>query len=148
MKRFSVEFFVGLFVLAGLGAVGYLTVQLGSLDVFGTRNYVLEAYFDNVGGLAEGARVDMSGVAVGKVRSITLSEDQQAAVVALQLRGDVKLGDDTIASIKTSGLIGAKYVKLSLGGSEDYLEDGDTIDDTESAVDLEELISKYVFGGV
>ncbi len=148
MKRFSLEFFVGLFVLVGLAAVGYLTVQLGSLDVFGTRTYVLEAYFDNVGGLAEGARVDMSGVAVGKVQSITLSEDRQAAVVALQLRGDVQVGDDTIASVKTSGLIGAKYVKLSLGGSEDYLEDGDAIDDTESAVDLEELISKYVFGGV
>lgn len=148
MKRFSLEFFVGLFVLAGILAVGYLTVQLGELDVFGAQSYVLEAHFDNVGGLAEGARVDMSGVQVGKVKSIMLSEDGQAAIVALQLRSGVKIGDDTIASVKTSGLIGAKYVKLSLGGSEDYLEDGDTIDDTESSVDLEELISKYVFGGV
>ena len=91
--------------------------------------------------------MDIAGIKVGRVSALVLDQEDQVAVVTMKIRNEIKLGDDVIASVKTSGLIGDKYIKLTLGGSDDYLEDGDIITETESSIDLEELISKYVFGG-
>lgn len=148
MKRFNVEFFVGLFVLAGILSIGYLTIKLGKLNVFSGNTYLVSAQFSNVSGLTTGARIEVSGVEVGSVKSISLNNTDQVAVLTLQINAGIVLTDDVIASVKISGLIGDKYIKLTLGGSDTVLGDGDIIEETESVVDLEELISKYVFGGV
>ena len=147
MKKYSLEFSVGIFVLIGLVCLGYLTVKLGKMEVFANDGYTVKARFASITGLKVGASVEIAGVPVGKVTNIVLDDDYFAEVF-LQLNKSVKLSDDCIASIKTSGLIGDKYVSVSGGGSETLLADGDQISETESAVDIEALISKYVFGGV
>ncbi|CAK7022253.1 MAG: Intermembrane phospholipid transport system binding protein MlaD [Desulfovibrio sp.] len=141
---------VGLFVLIGLLCVAYLTIKLGKMEVLSGKGYELTASFDSVSGLRVGADVEMSGVPVGKVISISLDPDpmRNQAVVRLRLDRDLHLSDDSIASILTSGLIGDKYVSISRGGSDHILAPGDSITETESAVDLGSLISKYAFGGV
>ncbi len=148
MKQEVAEIFVGIFVVIGFVCIGWMTVKLGKLDVFEKNEYTLKAEFNSITGLKKYAQVEISGIQVGRVTGMELDVDNQVAVVELRIRNEIKLGDDVIASVKTSGLIGDKYIKLSLGGSEDYLEDTDYITETESTIDLEELISKYVFGGI
>ncbi len=148
MKRTSVETAVGVFVLIGILCIGYLTIKLGKMELFGGDYYQLTARFDSVSGLKAGADVEVAGVQIGRVASIELDQEDDMAVVTLKIRKGVRISDDAIASIKTAGLIGDKFVKITPGGSEDYLQPGDTISDTESALDIEELISKYVFGKV
>jgi phospholipid/cholesterol/gamma-HCH transport system substrate-binding protein len=144
MKKFDLELTVGLFMLAGIICLGYLSIRLGKLEVFGGKGYEIEAVFSNSGGLKTGSSVIIAGVEVGRVRSITL-DDYQARTI-LRLSQDVKIQEDAIASIKTKGLIGEKYVEITPGGSEVVIEPGGRIRDTQSAVDLEQLISNYVFG--
>ncbi|MBN2809689.1 MAG: outer membrane lipid asymmetry maintenance protein MlaD [Deltaproteobacteria bacterium] len=146
MKRFNLEMSVGLFMVVGLLAIAYLTLNLGGLELFGGDYYKVSASFNSVSGLKSGARVEIAGVQVGKVAEITLVDDQ--ARVVLALKPEVKIGSDVFASIKTQGIIGDKYVQLTPGAEEDYLKDGGRITETEGAVDLEALISKYVFGKV
>lgn len=146
MKKTPVETAVGVFVLVGLICVAYLTVKLGKMEWFGDDYYTLEARFDSVSGLKTGAMVDMAGVEIGRVDDISLDNKRQVAIVRLKIKKGVVLTDDVIASVKTSGLIGDKYIKLTPGGSDRTLKSGDMIVDTESALDIEELISKYVFG--
>lgn len=161
MKKYTMEFSVGIFVLLGLICVGYLTVKLGKMELFSNKGYSISARFTSITGLKVGASVDLAGVPVGKVTGISLEPDNLAglpkgydgpynyrAKITLLINDGVRLNDDAIASIKTSGLIGDKYVSLSLGGSETLLAQGDEITDTEPAVDIEGLISKYVFGDV
>ena len=144
------ETMVGIFVLLGLVCVAYLTIKLGKMDVFGQDGFLLKARFESVSGLRTGADVEMAGVPIGKVQSIKIDPDpmNSQAIVYILLDQDYKLSDDTIAAIKTSGLIGDKYVNLSRGGSEKVLADGDEIQETQSAVDIESLLGKYAFGGV
>ena len=141
---------VGLFVLLGLLCVAYLTVKLGKMELFSSQEFELVARFDSVSGLRVGADVEMSGVPVGRVVDIRLDPDplRNQAVVRLRLNKDLQLSDDSMASVRTSGLIGDKYVSLSRGGSDQILSSGGAITETESAVDLGALISKYAFGGV
>lgn len=148
MKKYSMETSVGIFVLIGLLAVGYLTVKLGKMELLGGDYYILHARFTNVQGLKTGSFVNMAGVQIGQVQDISLEVDRAIAIVDLKIDKKVPVDEFAIASIKTSGLIGDKYVKITPGGSDQYLKAGDTITDTESAIDLEELISKYIFGGV
>jgi phospholipid/cholesterol/gamma-HCH transport system substrate-binding protein len=148
MKKASIETAVGLFVLIGILCVGYLTVKLGKMEILGKDYYSVNAQFDSVTGLKVGANVEMAGVPIGKVEAIALDSERQVARVRLKIQQSVVLTDDTIASVKTAGMIGDKYIKLSPGGSDLILKSGDTIIETESALDLEELISKYVFGGL
>ena len=148
MKKASIETAVGLFVLIGILCVGYLTVKLGKMEIMGKDYYSVDAQFDSVTGLKVGANVEMAGVPIGKVEAIALDPERQVARVRLKIQSSVVLTDDTIASVKTAGMIGDKYIKLSPGGSDLILKSGDTIIETESALDLEELISKYVFGGL
>lgn len=141
---------VGIFVLLGLVCVAYLTIKLGRMELFDQKGFELNARFNSVSGLRVGADVEMAGVPVGRVAAITLDDDplRRQALVRLVLDRDLKLSTDTIASVKTSGLIGDKYVNLQPGGLDDVLASGDTLEETESAVDLESLIGKYAFGGV
>ena len=135
---------VGIFVLLGLVCVAYLTIKLGKMEVFDSKGFELVANFNSVSGLRVGADVEMAGVPVGRVASIKLDDDlsRRQARVVLILDKDLQLPADT------SGLIGDKYVNLTAGGSEDILASGDTLEETESAVDIESLISKYALGGV
>lgn len=144
----SVETAVGIFVLIGILSVAYLTVKLGKLELLADNYYVLDARFQSVSGLKKGAQIEIAGVPVGKVDAITFDHERQVALVKLKIEHGVVLTDDVIASIKTAGLIGDKYIKLSPGGSDTVLKAGDTIIETESALDIEELISKYAFGKV
>jgi len=148
MKRTSIETAVGIFMLIGIACVGYLSIRLGEMDLGGDNYYPLFARFQSVSGLSAGAHVEMAGVQIGKVDSIVLDPERQVAMVKLKIQKEVVLSDDVIASIKTSGLIGDKYLQLSPGSTDEILKAGDMITETESAVDLEALISKYVFGGV
>lgn len=146
MKRTTLELGVGIFVLAGLACLAYLAIHLGKMEVLGS-GYQLTAEFDNVSGLKVGASVEVAGVEVGRVESIRLSPTDQAQVV-LGLEKGLKVYADAIASIRTKGIIGDKFVKLSPGGTEKLLPPGSRIRDTESAVNFEELISKYIQGKV
>jgi len=148
MEKYKIETAVGIFVVIGLLCVGYLTIKLGKLDMFGGGSYEVKARFNDVTGLRNGAYVEMAGVRIGKVDGITLDPKTNAAMVALKIDKDVRLTDDAIASIKTSGLIGDKYVKVSPGGSDDLIKPGGMITETESSVEIGDLIGKYVFGGV
>ncbi len=144
----SREINVGIFVLLGLLCVAYLTVKLGKMEVLGGDGYAVTAHFSSVSGLRVGASIEIAGVDVGRVSAIGLDAERGQAKVTLYVNGDIKLTDDTIASVKTSGLIGDKYVSLAPGGSDVYLAPGDEIVDTESSVDLESIIGKFAFGGV
>jgi len=148
MKKASIETAVGIFVFIGILCVGYLTVKLGKMELLGKNYYSVQAQFESVAGLKVGASVEMAGVPIGKVEAISLDIERQIARVRMKIQSDVAITDDAIASVKTAGLIGDKYIKLSPGGSDLVLKAGDTIIETESALDLEDLISKYVFGGI
>ncbi len=137
------EFAVGLFMVAGIFLLVYLSVTLGKVEIFSSRYYTAIAAFDSITGLKEGASVEIAGVQVGKVKNIILEDDM--AMVELSILTDVSITDDIIASVRTKGVIGDKYVKLSPGGSDEYIEDGGIIMETESAISLEELVSKYMF---
>ena len=146
MRRSGLDIAVGIFLLIGILALGWLSVRLGRVDLFSSPGYVVFADFPSVGGLKAGSSVEIAGVEIGRVDRITLSEYQ--ARVAMTIRGDVKLQEDTIASIKTRGLIGEKFIKINPGGSEKLIKPNGKITEVEPPVDIEELISKYVFGKV
>ncbi len=143
MNKINIETGVGIFLIAGLLCLGYLSTKLGDVDLFGTEQYKVQARFASVSGLREGAAVEVAGVSVGKVSKIHL-EDYEATV-ELQIDPEIKLQDDSIASIRTQGIIGDKYVKIKIGGSDEYIDKGGEILETESAIELEELVSKYIF---
>jgi phospholipid/cholesterol/gamma-HCH transport system substrate-binding protein len=140
------DLLVGLFVLAGLGAVAYLSLSVGGVSLRKAGGLGLFADFDEIGGLKPRAQVVISGVKVGQVASITLADSYRARV-RLDLDEHLKLPIDTSASIMTSGLLGDRYVSLQLGGETELLKSGDQITITESAVVLERLIGKLVYSG-
>lgn len=140
------ELSVGVFVLVGILALGYLSIQLGGMDVFGTDSYDIRAKFSSVTGLRPGASVEMAGVQIGKVENIALVDNE--AMVTLRIDKNVKLAIDTIASIRTKGILGEKYVSLSQGGSPRMIAAGGRIRETEPPIDIEKLIGQYIFGKV
>ena len=146
MKRSALDLGVGVFVLIGLIALGWMSVKLGRIDLLGNRGYVVSADFPTVGGLKAGSTIEIAGVEVGRVDRIVL-QDYQAHVVMV-IQPGVKLQDDSIASIKTKGLIGEKYIRISPGGSEKLIPPNGRIREVEAPVDFEELLSKYIFGKV
>ncbi len=147
MKKTLIETYVGIFVLLGLVCVGYLTIKLGKMELVGDNNYPVYARFQSVSGLKQGAPVEIAGVKVGTIESISLDKDKNA-IVKMKIEKGLVLTDDVIASVKTAGIIGDKYIKISPGGSDALLKPGEMITETESALDLEELLSKYVFGKI
>ncbi|MBM4122840.1 MAG: outer membrane lipid asymmetry maintenance protein MlaD [Nitrospira sp.] len=146
MDKAKLELVVGVFVLAGIVCLGYLSIKLGKLEVIGGHLYEVEAEFTTVTGLKPGASVEIAGVEVGRVKAIKLKEDQ--ASVTFAIHDGVTLYTDTIASVKTRGIIGDKFVALSPGGGGDALKAGGKIRDTEAGLDLEELVSQYIHGKV
>jgi phospholipid/cholesterol/gamma-HCH transport system substrate-binding protein len=146
MDKNRQELIVGVFVLVGIICLGYLSIKLGKLEIIGGDLYEVDALFNSASGLKPGATVEIAGVEVGRVKAINLKEDR--AMVRLAVQNGTKLYSDTIASIKTRGIIGEKFLALSPGGGGDSLKPGDTIRDTESGLDLEELVSQYVHGKV
>ena len=148
MKKYSNETIAGIFVVIGLICIGYMTVQLGNVSIFGDDSYSLYARFTSVAGLRVGNPVEMLGMEIGKVSSFKMDQEEQLAVVELKIKNGVNVYDDAIASIKTAGLIGDKYVSIDAGGGGDLLKQGDTIIETEAPADIGDLISKYAFGDV
>ena len=148
MKKYSMETLVGIFVIFGLLCVGYMTVKLGKMDLFGGDTYPVMAKFTTVTGLKAGNPVKILGIEVGRVERITMDQENLKAVVEMRVKKDVKIYDDAIASIKTEGLIGDKYLSIDPGGGGELLGPNGVITDTQAAVDIEALISKYAFGEV
>lgn len=144
MKKIYLEFTVGLFLAIGLGCLAWLSVELARKQFFATKGYELQASFNNGSGLRPGTPVVIAGVEIGRVESVEL-EDYEAKVRLLIRRG-LALQSDTIAAIKTKGLVGEKYIELTPGASDKTIKPGGVIRDTQSAVDLEALIGKYIQG--
>jgi phospholipid/cholesterol/gamma-HCH transport system substrate-binding protein len=148
MKKYTMETTVGIFLVFGLLCIGYMTVKLGHVSLLGDDAYSLFARFTTVSGLRAGSPVDMLGIEVGRVGRLTMDQKDQKAVVEIRIQKDIKVYDDAIASIKTEGLIGDKYLSIDPGGAGKLLGPGGTITETLPAVDIVDLIGKYAFGEV
>ncbi len=148
MKKYSKETVVGLFVVIGLLCIAYMAVNLGNVGFIGENTYSLFGKFNTVTGLREGNPVNMLGLEIGRVQKFTIDQENQQVVVEFKIDKGIEVFDDAIASIKTEGLIGDKFVAIDPGGGGDLLEDGDIITDTNSPTDIMDLISKYAFGDV
>lgn len=146
MERKGLELGVGFFLLIGLTCLAYLSFNLGNVQLWGQTSYEVYANFSTVGTLRVRAPVAIAGVEVGKVKDLRLVDDQ--ALVTLQLDKNVKLAEDVIASIKTSGLIGETYVSISPGAADEYIKPGGRIRETQPPLDIENLIGKFVFGNM
>ena len=139
-----IEVGVGVFMLAGAAALAYLSINLGKVEWLGRSGYSVYADFPTVGGLKKGAAVEIAGVEIGRVESIGLKDYQ--ARVTMRVDQGIKVQSDAIVSIKTKGLIGERFVQINPGGSDKTVAPGGRLTEVEAPVDLEELISKYVFG--
>jgi len=148
MKNNTLEIVVGLFIIIGFAAFVYLALQLGEVSFLtSSSTYTLKAEFDNVSGVKKGASVQVAGVDVGEVVGIELGKGD-VAVLYLQLDNSLKVPTDSIASVKSKGIIGDKYIQLSMGGAAENFKPGEVLRDTESSLDIESLISKFAFGSV
>jgi len=134
--------------MLGIAAVSYLAIKLGSGALIHGDTYLVEARFANSGGLHPGSSVLVAGVPIGRVDAVKMDTTDYSAIATLRISTQLRLPTDSMASIKTSGLIGNKYVSLSPGADEVFLAPGERIVLTESAVDLESLIGRMAFGSV
>lgn len=148
MKKTFVDIFVGIFLIIGFAALTWLALQLGEVSwLTGSRTYPLKAEFTNVSGVKAGADVQVAGVKIGTVEDLSLNEDAYA-VITMMIDNSVEVPVDSIASVKSQGIIGDKFIEISLGGDTETFQPGEIIRDTEPAVDIESLISKFAFGKV
>jgi phospholipid/cholesterol/gamma-HCH transport system substrate-binding protein len=148
MKKYSLETIVGIFVVLGLLGIGYMTIKLGKIRMFSGDYYILYARFNSVSGLRVDSPVEIDGIEIGRVEQLNIDQDKQIAVVKLRIEKGIKVYEDAIASIKTSGLIGDKLITIDPGGGSDILKPGGMITETNSPLDIEDLIGKYVFGDI
>jgi phospholipid/cholesterol/gamma-HCH transport system substrate-binding protein len=146
MKRFNVEVSVGLFVVLGVLALGYLSVQLGQIQLVGGHTYTLTAVFPTVAGLRIGASVEIAGVQIGRIQDIHLEDFE--AIVSMRIDKSIRLRDDAVVSVRTRGLIGEKYLRITQGGSEKVIPEGGRIREVEPPVDFEELIGHFIQGKI
>ncbi len=150
MNQNLTELIVGAFVVVGMIALGYLTIHLGKVELFGSTGYILYADFTSVAGLKLGDPVEIAGVKVGKIESIALAENEgvldDQGRLGLRIDPEIKLEEDAIASVRARGLIGDKFVSISFGGSEKLLGPGDKIRETESPPSITDVIGKYISG--
>ena len=144
-ERKRLEFGVGLFLIIGVFCLGYLSLSLGNFSI-GKNRYEVTAVFSTVSGLKTKAQVTMAGVSIGEVQRVQLKDDH--AEVTMSINKSVKLEEDSIVSIKTMGIIGEKYVAVTPGASDIYIQNGGIIRETQPPLDIESLISKFVFGAV
>jgi len=148
MKKYAMETTVGIFLVFGLIIIGYMTVKLGHVSLFGDDTYKLLARFTSVSGLRAGSTVDMLGIEIGRVERLSIDQKDQKAIVEMNIKKNIKIYDDAIASIKTEGLIGDKSLSIDPGGGGELLRPGGTITETQPALDIESLVGKYAFGDV
>lgn len=149
MNMAKLEMAVGAFMIVGILCLGYISIKLGKMELIGGDYYTVSAGFDSVSGLKPGARIEVAGVEVGKVERIDLDpKSGDRALVYLKIKSNVKITDDVIAAVRTSGIIGDKFIMLKPGGSDRFLKNSDKIRETESAIDIEELVSKFIHGKV
>lgn len=141
-RSFTVEFFVGVFAICAFAATGYLATGLGEIKIGTSNTYAIEAEFDNISGLKNGASVEIAGVRIGEVADIFLEDP--LAIVRLEIENDTRICSDDILSIRTKGIIGDRYVKVSRGACETFIEENGRVIETESVVDIEDLIGKFV----
>lgn len=148
MQKYTMETTVGIFLVIGLLLIGFMTVNLGHVSFLSDNAYPLSASFTTVTGLRAGSPVYMLGIEVGKVGKLTMDQQSQKAAIEIRIQKGVKIYDDAIASIKTEGLIGDMYLSIEPGGAGALLPPGGVITETQPALDIAALISKYAFGEV
>jgi phospholipid/cholesterol/gamma-HCH transport system substrate-binding protein len=148
MKKYSKETTVGFFMVAGLVFIAYMAINLGKISLFGDNTYVINARFQKVNGLRTGNPVTMFGLRIGTVSAMEMDQKDQMAVVRMKIKKGIQIYEDAIASIKTEGLIGDKYVDIDAGGGLDPIAPGGTIVDTVPPVDVGDIIGKFAFGSV
>jgi phospholipid/cholesterol/gamma-HCH transport system substrate-binding protein len=142
----KVEISVGLFVFLGLLSIGWLALKIGQVGGLGESGYTLTANFDDVGGVRKGSDIMMAGVIIGRVDTVALTNSDHATVI-LRIHDGVRIADDSYALIRTKGIIGDRYIRITQGEEDSFLKAGDEIEETESAINIEDLISKYIFSG-
>ena len=146
MNKHRFEFFVGLFMAIGILCVAFLSIRIARNEFFSAGGYEVQAVFSNCNGIRSGSPILIAGVEVGRVKQIALKDYE--AKVTLMIQPGVALQKDAIASIKTKGMIGEKYIEITPGADEQLIPAGGTVRDTQPAMDLEGLISKYVQGNI
>ena len=139
------EILVGIFILVGIIAITFLALRMGDFGLLNNTQYTIKAEFTSASGLKKGAHVEMAGVSVGKVKNIIFNPETYLAEVFIAIENNIKVPEDSTASIRTAGIIGDKFLKISPGGSETIIEKNMSIVETEPSINLEELISKYIF---
>jgi len=142
----KVEISVGLFVFLGLLSIGWLALKIGQVGGLGESGYTLTADFDDAGGVRNGSDIMMAGVIIGRVDTVTLTNNDHATMI-LRIHDGVKIAEDSFASVRTKGIIGDRYIRITQGSEDTFLESGNEIEETESAINIEDLISKYIFSG-
>jgi len=140
----KIEMVVGAFVLAGIISISWMAVKLGQIGGLGTSGYAVEAIFGDAGGMRSGSDVMMAGVVIGRVGDVVVNDDSEAKLT-LMIDDGILITADAIASVRTKGIIGERYVRISQGGDDEMLQAGDEIEETESAINIEDLVSKYIF---
>ncbi len=144
MNQTRIDILVGIFVLAGIICLGYLAIRLGKLEVVGASGYLLYGDFSSVAGLKTGDSVEIAGVQVGRVETIGLADGR--ARLGFRIKTHIEIQEDVIASVRSRGLIGDKFVLLTLGASDRLLKDKGKIRETESPPDLTEVLGKFIGG--
>ena len=139
------EMLVGIFLLIGIIAITFLALRIGDFQLLNNQQYIIKAEFTSASGLKKGAHVEMAGVSVGRVTNIIFNPETYLAEVHIAIEDSIQVPDDSIASIRTSGIIGDKFLKISPGGSDNIIGPNMIILETEPSINLEELISKYIF---
>jgi len=137
---------VGVFVFLGIVAIGWLALKVGQIGGLGESGYTLVANFGDAGGMREGGDIMMAGVTIGRIDTVNLVKNDHAQMV-LRIHDGIKITEDAFASVRTKGIIGDRYIRITQGPSETFLEPGSEIEETESAINIEDLISKYIFSG-
>jgi phospholipid/cholesterol/gamma-HCH transport system substrate-binding protein len=146
MERTALDLWVGMFVVAGIGALVMLAMKVGNLGTYNvSETYQVHAYFSNIGGLKPKASIRSAGVLVGRVTSISLDTEKYEANVVMSVDKRYQFPKDTFANILTSGLLGEQYIGLVPGGDTEMLKDGELLKQTQSAMVLEDLISKFMY---
>ncbi len=145
MNKRKIEFYVGLFVMIGILCTGYLFIVLGGISIVPDKQYPIYAFFTSISGLKKGAKIEMVGVKIGTVSNVGIDKERLLAKVEFHIDNSIELSEDVIASVKTSGIIGQKYIDILPGGSDIMLEPGEEIFNTESSLDIESLVRKFIF---
>ncbi len=145
MKKKNIELYVGIFVLVGFFCIGYLVLVIGQFSIFPGNEYAVHGYFSSASGLKAGARVEMAGVKIGNVSEISIDRERLVAKVVFKINNTIEISEDSIASVKTSGIIGEKYIAILPGRGDIMLQQGEEVYNTESSLDIESLIRKFIF---